>query len=144
MSTTLFFIVLILNILILVFLNSSISNIYADTGLIATLGLIWGPFGSLTTSIISLLFDSLVFSPFLTIINFFINFLVGYLPFKLWYCFSKDDTRVASPKLDSTYNLIKFVLIIILNSIIYTSLNFIVNYTMGNYLLINLFIDRII
>lgn len=141
MSVVLFFIVLFLNVSILISLNSSISNVSADTGLIATLGLIWGPFGSLTTAIINLLFDSLFVSPSLAIITFFINFLVGYLPFKLWYCFSKNDNMVSSPKLDSTYNLTKFVLIITLNSIIYTSLNFIVEYAIGNYLLINFIVD---
>lgn len=66
-------------------------HIEAHIGLYPILGLLFGGWGALGVSFANLLTDLAGGHPPLeTFICFFVDFLYAYLPYKLWYNFSKD------------------------------------------------------
>lgn len=90
-------------------------------GMHPVFGLLFGQFGALGSSLANLITDiSGGYSPIEYIPGFFADFLYGYLPYRLWYSISNKST-VSSPKLNSVYNLSKFIIIFLISSVVYES-----------------------
>lgn len=93
--------------------------LYLDMALAPTFGLMFGPVGALGFALATLtgeLIEGLPISAML--IDFSSTFLISILTYKLWYTiFNKRKTE--APKFNSTYNIVKFLTIAIIISIIY-------------------------
>lgn len=85
-------------------------------------GLLWGPAGAWGTAIANTCSD--VFTaqaPFrLWGPGFLINFFYSYLPCKLWYSFRNRDNQVRKPTLESVEQIIKYVYVCFLDSLVVT------------------------
>lgn len=105
------------------FINSLFGiDIYPVIGLYPIFALLFGPWGVFGISLANFLTDfNGGYSLLICCIGFIIDFISGYLPYKLWYSISKND-KVPTPKLNSVYNLFKFLGIIFITSVIYASL----------------------
>lgn len=93
--------------------------LYLDMALAPTFGLMFGPVGALGFALATFtgeLIEGLPISSM--IIDFSSTFLISILTYKLWYTiFNKG--KIEAPKFNSTYNIIKFLSITIIISIIY-------------------------
>lgn len=98
------------------------AELYPGIGLYPVIGLLFGPWGALGISLANALTDiSAGYTLNMYVPGFFADFISAYLPYKLWYTMSKGE-KVSTPKLNSVYNLFKFLGIILITSIIYSSL----------------------
>ena len=101
-----------------------------DIGLGPILGLMFGPVGALGQALASLTFQILdgcdVVASF---IDFSIMLFISILAYKLWYL-TFNGKGIDTPKFDSTYNLLKFIAIIGMASLIYWGL---INIFLGLY-----------
>lgn len=93
--------------------------LYLDMALAPTFGLMFGPTGALGFALATFtgeLIEGLPISAM--IIDFASTFLISILTYKLWYTiFNKG--KIEAPKFNSTYNIIKFLSIAIIISIVY-------------------------
>ena len=97
-------------------------HIEAHIGLYPILGLLFGGWGALGVSFANLLTDLAGGHPPLeTFICFFVDFLYAYLPYKLWYNFSKNG-KLTAPQLGTIFHLAKFCGVILVSTILYTVL----------------------
>ena len=97
-------------------------HIEANIGLYPILGLLFGGWGALGVSFANLLTDLAGGHPPLeTFICFFVDFLYAYLPYKLWYNFSKNG-KLTAPQLGTIFHLAKFCGVILVSTILYTVL----------------------
>ncbi len=98
-------------------------------------GLLWGPAGAWGIAIANLIsdiidavssygFDSLfsVFRFKILIGGFIINFFYAYLPYKLWYSLDFGRGYVVKPRLRSVKDILKFIYIVFVDSLITTVL----------------------
>lgn len=86
------------------------------------LGLIWGPAAAFGTAIGNLISDLLSGSnAFICITGFMANFFYAYLPYKLWYSFKVDAADV-HPTLGSVKKIIKYIYVVLLNSLVVTGM----------------------
>lgn len=86
------------------------------------LGLMFGPVGAGGAALGYLLSDMLAgVKPEIYIISFIIQFLYGYIPYKLWYTLDIGDT-ISLPSLGTVKNLAKFVLIMFINAVVMAGL----------------------
>ena len=101
-----------------------------DIGLGPILGLMFGPVGALGQALASMTFQILDGCDVLaSFIDFLIMLFVSILPYKLWYMIFKGK-GIDTPKFDSTYNLLKFIAIMAMASLIYWGL---INIFLGLY-----------
>lgn len=86
------------------------------------LGLLWGPVGALGITFGNLLLDlTQGYDAYICTTGAITNFLYAYIPYKLWYTLVVDK-KDASPYLTSVKKIIKFALIILLDSLVVTAL----------------------
>ena len=97
-------------------------HIECHIGLYPILGLLFGGWGALGISLANLLTDlSGGYHSLETIICFFVDFIYAYLPYKLWYTFSKNG-KLTAPQLGTIFHLAKFCGVILVSTMIYTVL----------------------
>ena len=90
-----------------------------DIGLSPVFGLIFGPIGGLGFSLASVTCQLLEGSdPTGSVIDFAIMFFVSVMAYKLWYSTFKRK-GISTPRFNSTYNLLKFITLMIVVSIVY-------------------------
>lgn len=98
------------------------SFIIPDIGLAPIFGLMFGPAGALGHSLAMFIFEIYDGGDFIAaIIDFGITFLISITTYKLWYTTFKKRI-ITTPKLDSTYNIFKFITILFIVSVLYWSL----------------------
>lgn len=84
------------------------------------LGLIWGPAAAFGISIGNLISDIVSGSNlFICVTGFIANFFYAYLPYKLWYSFKVMEDDV-TPTLGSVKKIIKYVYVILIDSLVVT------------------------
>lgn len=99
----------------------AVSELRPASALPPALGLIFGPWGALGAAIGNLAADiSIGYPPEIFLISFLAQFLYGYLPYKLWYTLDKKNPTL--PRLNSVHNLIKFIIIIFISSLVMAGL----------------------
>ena len=118
-------------IIILAFAATAITNIIGTRlpvnlepylALCPVIGLLFGPVGSIGVNLVSFLYNISMHRPMDLIILDLLNvFLVSYIPYRLWYSIGMDrDDR--PPVFDSTFNVSKFMLVMVITSFVYTML----------------------
>lgn len=93
--------------------------IYTDIALGPIFGLMFGPAGALgyaAATFTGELIDGIAFPA--PIIDFIITFFISILTYKLWYTTFKKG-KMDTPRFNSTYNIVKFLAITIIISILY-------------------------
>ncbi len=86
------------------------------------LGLIWGPAAAFGTAIGNLISDMISGSnAFICITGFLANFFYAYLPYKLWYSFRVDEKDLY-PTLGSVRKILKYIYVILLDSLVVTGM----------------------
>ena len=95
------------------------SYMYLDMALAPTFGLMFGPTGALGFALATFtgeLIEGLPLSSM--IIDFVSTFLISLLAYKLWYTILNKG-KIEAPRFNSTYNIVKFLSIAIIISIVY-------------------------
>lgn len=96
--------------------------IIADIGLATTFGLMFGPVGALGQAFATLVCELVTgMDPIGSFIDFGIMFFISFLAYKLWYTTFNRKGR-NPPRFNSIYNILKFLVIILLTSIVYWAL----------------------
>ena len=96
--------------------------ILADIGIAPVFGLMFGPAGALGQASVTLIFELIGgFDITACFIDFAIMFFISIFAYKLWYTIS-DIQELDTPRFDSIYNILKFLYIIFLTSIVYWAL----------------------
>lgn len=93
--------------------------IYTDIALGPIFGLMFGPAGALGYAAATLtgeLIDGIAFPA--PVIDFIITYFISILTYKLWYSTFKRE-KIDTPRFNSTYNIVKFLSITIIISILY-------------------------
>lgn len=88
------------------------------------LGILFGPWGALGATLVSLHRDMTAVSfaePATIALDFVLTFIMGYIPYKLWYSNTRSG-RSKPPVFDSSRNIIDFVLVMVASGVIYTAL----------------------
>lgn len=94
-----------------------VSELRPASALPPAFGLMFGPWGAAGAALGNLASDIILgYPPEILIIGFFAQFLYGYIPYKLWYTWNRGELSL--PRLNTVYNLIKYVIIISLNAFI--------------------------
>lgn len=85
-------------------------------------GLLWGPAGAWGTSLANVAADVVVSKSPLKVWlpGFFINFFFAWLPYKLWYSLRCGKGRSVSPRLERVSQIIKYIYICLLDSLVVT------------------------
>ena len=96
---------------------TSVTQIRPANALPPVLGLVFGIWGALGTAVANLIADLLSGdSPALCITTFVAQFLYGYIPYKLWYAAPfRRPAEIAGPRMDVVKNVVKYILIILLD-----------------------------
>lgn len=86
-------------------------------------GILWGPAGAWGTAIANACSDILAsHSPMkVWLPGFVINFFYSYLPYRLWYGSQNKDGSVKAPSLESVGQVIKYIYICFLDSVVITA-----------------------
>lgn len=86
-------------------------------------GILWGPAGALGTAIANACSDILAsHSPMkVWLPGFVINFFYSYLPYRLWYGSQNKDGSVKAPSLESVGQVIKYIYVCFLDSVVITA-----------------------
>ena len=98
-------------------------KLYIPECICPIIGILTGPYGSFGVLIGNLISDLNNFNIYVIIYSI-IEFILAYLPYKLWYLYKKDNQY--PPKVDRVDNLVKLLIILIITSITYLILNNIV------------------
>lgn len=87
-------------------------------------GILFGIWGAMGTAIANLIADVLSgYPPMLCITGFIAQFLYGYLPYKLWYATPfNHNNKIEIPRLNIVKNVLKYIIIILLDSIVIAAL----------------------
>ena len=107
-------------LLMLVFLKIVFNDtsIYLEFSLLVPLGLFFGPLGVLgflIVEIFNVIIGYGVYNPLVLLVEVIIVFVLGVLPWKLWYTvMHRDGFKV--PNMNNFYNLIKFVVIVLISA----------------------------
>ena len=92
---------------------------FPDIGLDPIIGLMFGPVGALGQSIANLIFELIDgMDPIGSLIDSGITFFISILTYKLWYT-TLTGKKINTPRIDSTYNLLKLLCILSIVSITY-------------------------
>lgn len=90
-------------------------------GLIPIMGLLFGPYGAIGVVIGNTICDIIRgYSPQLTFTSEIISFGIALLAYKMWYHDFKYKNIISNPKLNNTYNVILFLAIIMLTSVLFS------------------------
>lgn len=96
--------------------------IFIDMALAPTFGLMFGPAGALGFAFATLTGELIEGIGFPTpIIDFATTFFISILAYKLWYNIL-NKRKIDTPRFNSTYNIVKFLLITVIVSIVYFAL----------------------
>lgn len=96
--------------------------ILADIGLAPTFGVMFGPVGALGQAFATLVCELVTgLDPIASFIDFGIMFFISFFAYKLWYTTFKRKGR-SPPRFNSIYNVLKFLAIIFLTSLVYWAL----------------------
>ena len=94
----------------------------ADIGIAPVFGLMFGPAGALGQASVSLVFELMGgFNVLASLIDFGIMFFISIFAYKLWYTIFDSD-KIDTPRFDSINNILKFLYIIFLTSVVYWAL----------------------
>ena len=86
-------------------------------------GLLWGPAGAWGIAIANVITDILAGSSFkVWFPGLIINFFYAWLPYKFWYSFDIKKKGVEAPRLRSVKDILKFILVVFLSSLVTTML----------------------
>lgn len=86
-------------------------------------GIMWGPAGAWGISIANAITDIMSGSGFdVWIPGFFINFFYAYLPYKMWYSIDLKRGYVNEPRLRSVRDILWFIFIVFVDSLVTTTL----------------------
>lgn len=86
-------------------------------------GLLWGPAGAWGIAIANAITDIITGSSFkVWVPGLIINFFYAWLPYKFWYCFDFNKKGVEEPRLRSVKDILKFIFIVFLSSLVTTML----------------------
>ncbi len=119
------------------FPSITISELGPASALPPIFGLMFGPWGAAGAALGYMASDITAgYSPEIYIINFFVQFLYGYIPYKLWYTLNigKHNTL---PRLDNVNNLIKFIIIMFITAVAVSGLLGVLMDGLGVYTLIS-------
>lgn len=96
---------------------TSVTQIRPANALPPVFGLVFGVWGALGTAVANLIAGLLSGdSPALCVATFVAQFLYGYIPYKLWYAAPfRRHTEIAAPRMDAARNVIRYILIILLD-----------------------------
>lgn len=84
-------------------------------------GLMFGSWGAVGAALGCLASDIMAgFPPQIYVLNFFIQFLYAYIPYKLWYTLDIGENSL--PRLDTVNNLFKFVIVMFITAIVMSGL----------------------
>ena len=93
--------------------------IIPDIGLAPVFGLMFGPAGALGQACATLVFEIYEGYNILSVLSdFFIMFFISLFTYKLWYSTFRRY-EINSPRFDSRYNLLKFIVLMLVSSIVY-------------------------
>lgn len=99
-----------------------VSELRPASALPPAFGLMFGPWGAAGAALGNLASDLMIgYPPEIFIISFFAQFLYGYIPYKLWYTLDFGEGN-SLPRLNTVQNLIKFIIIIFISSVIMAGL----------------------
>jgi sigma-B regulation protein RsbU (phosphoserine phosphatase) len=99
-----------------------ISELGPASALPPIFGLMFGPWGAGGAALGYLISEVVAgYPPEIYIISFFVQFLYGYIPYKLWYTLGIHKTN-SLPRLNTVNNLIKFVSIMFITSFVVAGL----------------------
>lgn len=99
--------------------------IVADVGIAPVFGMMFGPIGGLGQALSSLIWQLAEgVDPMASLIDFAIMFTISIIAYKLWYT-TFTETKINTPKFNSTYNILKFLIIALIVSIVYWALIYI-------------------
>ncbi|WP_295610812.1 SpoIIE family protein phosphatase [uncultured Methanobrevibacter sp.] len=99
--------------------------IVADVGIAPVFGMMFGPVGGLGQALASLTWQLCEgVDPIASAIDCAIMFFISIIAYKLWYTTFKE-AKINTPKFNSTYNLLKFLIIALIVSIVYWALIYI-------------------
>lgn len=100
---------------------ATISELRPASALPPVFGMMFGPWGAIGAAIGNLASDIMLgYSPEIFVVGFFITFINGYIAYKLWY--TLDFGEHSFPRLDTVKNLMKFVVVIFITSLIMAGL----------------------
>jgi len=95
-----------------------ISELGPASALPPVFGLLFGPWGAMGSALGYLTANILAGDPpEIYLVYFFVQFLYGYIPYKLWYLLDRNET-ISPPRLDTVRNLAKFVGIMFVNAVV--------------------------
>jgi phosphoserine phosphatase RsbU/P len=99
-----------------------ISELGPASALPPIFGLMFGPWGAAGAALGYMTSDIVAgYPPEIYIISFFVQFLYGYIPYKLWYTLGIHKTNTL-PRLNTVNNLIKFVIVMFITSFVVAGL----------------------
>lgn len=87
-------------------------------------GMVYGFWGALGCAVANMIADLMSgYSPLMCICSFPVQFLMGILPYLLWYHIPvRGEKKPSFPKMDTTAHVLKYMLIILVNSLLVTFL----------------------
>jgi len=96
----------------------AVSELRPASALPPVFGMMFGPWGAFGAALGNLIADIIAgYTPDVYLLGFIAQFLYGYIPYKLWYTLGINKT-IAPPKIDNVKNLIRFVIVILISSIL--------------------------
>lgn len=126
-----FFYSLLASLLSMAFLAMLPNELRPALGLMFVLGFLYGPYASLGCAVSNAIWHFGMGLDMLTVgIDFASAFLVSYIPYRLWYS-TMEDVRPKVPILGTSQNMAKILVIMIVSTVIYASLDHVL-YVMMN------------
>ena len=99
--------------------------IVADIGVAPVFGMMFGPVGGLGQALASVIWQLCEgVDPIAALIDFGIMFFISIISYKLWYTTFTEET-INTPKFNSTYSILKFLIITLIVSLVYWALIYI-------------------
>lgn len=93
-------------------------------GILFVSGLFFGPYGILGAVLANLICDLIKgYIPYYAILSEIMSFLVAYLAYKLWFSKKRNDANITKLRLNNTYNMLNFFMIVLLCGLLYSVLS---------------------
>ncbi len=104
-----------------IFSNNFAQGLSPHEGLVPIMGLLFGPYGAIGVVIGNTICDLIRgYTPQMTFASEIISLGVALLAYKLWYHDFKYKKNISQPKLNNTFNVILFLGIVLLTSVLYS------------------------
>lgn len=104
-----------------IFGNNFAQGLSPHEGLVPIMGLLFGPYGAIGVVIGNTICDLIRgYTPQMTFASEIISLGVALLAYKLWYHDFKYKKNISQPKLNNTFNVILFLGIVLLTSVLYS------------------------